>query len=239
MRFETHNASQHLVHQLLRAQAVHNIRDDGDILLLDLQDRKQVMILLVERGISLSEVQYHYQTNTRQGIYTLMLLWADMFIPRDGSTADLSDWMQVLDALHGGKLYGYEVAGRHAFFFPVELQGEGVERRVHFDTTIDFSAIGGRSQYIDSPHMMGEWLVAGFDFKSAGYRQTKTNRDNPLSQYYLLLGLDAEASFAEVKQAYRALARLYHPDMSDAVDADERMKRINAAYQAITRHHSQ
>ncbi|MEO1643660.1 MAG: hypothetical protein AAFR67_00630 [Chloroflexota bacterium] len=117
MRFETINASQFLVHRLDYAQAVKSIRDEGDIILLDLQNDKQVMILIIERGMHLNEVRHYYKDNTRKGIYTLMILWVDMFLPRDGETYVLDDWMHVLVSLHGGKMYGYEVAGRDAFFF--------------------------------------------------------------------------------------------------------------------------
>lgn len=235
MRFDTHNASQYLVQRLLEAQAIRDLRDEGDILLLDLQAGGQLMVCIVERGMSLSEVRYHYETNTRRGIYTLMLLWVDMFIPRDGSTTDLNDWMQVLDSLHGGKLYGYEVAGRNAFFFPVHLQGNAQQRRVRFGNVVDYTAIGGRRRRIDTPLMAGEWLVGGFDFATQGYRQATTVSAGHLSQHYHTLGLPADADQEAIKHAYRVLARLYHPDVNASDESDERMKRINEAYQTIMR----
>ena len=54
---------------------------------------------------------------------------------------------------------------------------------------------------------------------------------------YQVLGISPEATDEEVKQAYRALARKYHPDKyqdSDLADlASEKMKEINAAYEEI------
>lgn len=55
---------------------------------------------------------------------------------------------------------------------------------------------------------------------------------------YRVLGIDPTASDEEVKNAYRNLARKYHPDnfASDATAkelAEERMKEINEAYDAI------
>ncbi len=59
---------------------------------------------------------------------------------------------------------------------------------------------------------------------------------------YSVLGVKPEASDDEIKQAYRALARKYHPDnyqnnpLADL--AEEKMKEINEAYETITKNRS-
>ncbi len=54
---------------------------------------------------------------------------------------------------------------------------------------------------------------------------------------YEILGVSPDASDDEIKSAYRALARKYHPDKyrdSDLADlANEKMKEINAAYEEV------
>ncbi len=52
--------------------------------------------------------------------------------------------------------------------------------------------------------------------------------------YYEVLGVDRTASPEEIKRAYRKLARQYHPDVSDAPDAEARFKEINEAYQVLS-----
>lgn len=56
---------------------------------------------------------------------------------------------------------------------------------------------------------------------------------------YQVLGITPDASDEEVKQAYRALARKYHPDRytnTDLADlANEKMQEVNAAYEEIQR----
>jgi curved DNA-binding protein len=51
--------------------------------------------------------------------------------------------------------------------------------------------------------------------------------------YYDTLGLKPDAADAEIKSAYRRLARKYHPDVSKESGAEERFKAVNEAYEAL------
>ena len=42
--------------------------------------------------------------------------------------------------------------------------------------------------------------------------------------YYDILGIAREATQEEIKQAYRSLARKYHPDVSKEPDADTNLR---------------
>ncbi len=52
--------------------------------------------------------------------------------------------------------------------------------------------------------------------------------------YYETLGVPKGASQSEIKSAFRSLARQYHPDVSEAADAEERFKEINEAYAVLS-----
>lgn len=51
--------------------------------------------------------------------------------------------------------------------------------------------------------------------------------------YYDVLGVARGASNQDIKKAFRRLAQQYHPDVSEAEDAEERFKEINDAYQVL------
>lgn len=53
--------------------------------------------------------------------------------------------------------------------------------------------------------------------------------------YYKILGLDKTAKEADIKSAYRRLARKYHPDVNPGKpEAEEKFKEVNEAYQVLS-----
>ena len=48
--------------------------------------------------------------------------------------------------------------------------------------------------------------------------------------YYEILGVKREATQAEIKSAYRKLAKKYHPDVNKTPEASSKFKDINEAF---------
>src|SRR5574344_478909 len=51
--------------------------------------------------------------------------------------------------------------------------------------------------------------------------------------YYETLGVKREATEAEIKSAYRKLARKFHPDVNKTKEAEAKFKEINEAYEVL------
>ena len=52
--------------------------------------------------------------------------------------------------------------------------------------------------------------------------------------YYEVLGVPKDSSEKDIKGAYRKLAMKYHPDRSEAPDAEEKFKELSEAYAVLS-----
>lgn len=232
MRFDTQNAGHFLVDALHHSGVVTEIIEDGsDIVLLEVVSGHRIMLYLIDSSITSAEIRYNIQENTRNNIYSLYFFWCDLMLPPPKQYYVVDDWMKLLLQLHGGKLYGFNVMGKRADFFPVYFQGQGKRRYVYFGDMIDYETLGCLDYRIGHT----DWKIAGF-MASERDQVRKRNYVKPtLAPYFELFNLPYSADIDAVKTAYRRMARLFHPDLNHGRDTSEQMKKINDAYERLIR----
>ncbi len=239
MRYDTFTAVSQFITEIQERQLVRHIYEDGDIMYFSLMSGERIMAYMIERPFTLQNLQHHLRTNTARGRYSLFFFYFDIFLPAHGDYYPIEDWMQALLAVQGGKIYGFEVANRHSFFFPVYFKGEGARRHVIHGDLLDLSLLRGEVVETDEPSIAGRWRVATFDPREedAAYQPPPTAELAPaLLRHYQTLGVDVHDSLPAIKKAYRELARQYHPDVNGSPQAAKRMKQINEAYIHLMAH---
>jgi len=72
------------------------------------------------------------------------------------------------------------------------------------------------------------------DLKRDSNRYEKFYEDVNLPEYYRILGLRRKSGSDEIKNAYRSLAKIYHPDKCADPNSEEKFKKIQKAYEVLS-----
>ncbi len=252
VRFDTYNASAHLVRQLEQSNRTAVIHDGGDNLLVQLITGERISIYLIETIIPPYEIRLTLADNNAAGIFTLFVIWLEMFLPEHNTIITPDEWLKVLYTLYGDRIYAFSVYGKDIHIFPVYFEHFGKERLVRYGSDVNVTNFGCDIRMIDDiPMLHGAWRIADFDHPgsapassaSASSASASATHNGRNAHHHMhrprtpweVLGLDADADPDTVKRAYRRLAREYHPDTNISTDATWQMQHLNEAYKLIMR----
>ena len=243
MRFDIYKVRSYLVHELMAARGVVDLMDDGtDLVIVQLRSGDRVLIQLIDRLVPPSELIEMLNQNSSRGLYTLLILWADMLLPPEGEVYLADDWMEALYTLYGDRIYGYDAYGAYASVFPVYFRQRAgtLLRDIVHGGAVDVDRLTVDHVHISGRDMNGYGRVAGFAPWTQG--QEAPSAEAPfvaggsMAVYYAVFDLRPDADREAVRQAYRRMARAHHPDVNDSPDATRQMQHINDAYRHIMKH---
>ncbi len=68
------------------------------------------------------------------------------------------------------------------------------------------------------------------------HKNERERRAETIPYYYRVLGVNKNSTVGEIKDAYRKLVMIYHPDVSAEPDSEKKFKEIRKAYEVLSDH---
>lgn len=210
-------------------------------------------IYLVGRAMKPRQIKNILRQNSGASIGTLFLVDAQL-LPGDGFCGRLQDWQDDLRVISLGAIYAYK--GMEDGLRLIQVNLDETQQRGEFlvwhSSDFPCDAVSVRRRDYQT-NVRGSWLVgdiASPQFKRqiseerARQRFYYHSRDaqpqagEQINAAYLALEIEVGAGQEAVKEAFRKLARQYHPDVSahDKSEAEKRFKEVKRAYDRIRSH---
>lgn len=216
----------------------------------------RLYVYLLDQAPKARAIKAMLKQNTSASIGTLFLVDAKL-LPLDGYLGRIAAWQDDLRALNLGFIYAYEMLDAALRLQLVNI--DETEQRNQFIVwhSADFpcDALSVRRRDFQA-NVRGSWTIG--DIASPRFKrqlneerakqrfhyQTKRSQpvDSPraeeISAAYLALEIEVGAGQAAVKEAFRKLAREYHPDVTahEKDRAERRFKEVQSAYDQIKSH---
>lgn len=193
--------------------------------------------------------------NTQASVGTLFLIHLRL-LPKDGYIGRLLSWQDDLRVMHRGAIYAIGLIDGKLNVIQVSVAETAQRREYRVWHTADFplDAVSVRRRECHS-NIKGSWHIgeiASPQFQrrinEARARQRfhyRTKQTHPIQQEtrtimaaYLALEIEVGAGQTAVKEAFRKLARKYHPDVTEyeKAEAEQRFKEVKSAYDQIKAH---
>lgn len=211
---------------------------------------------IVDRPLKSRTIRAILKQNSKASIGSLFL--ADLrLLPGDGYCGRIPGWQDDLRVLNAGAIHAFD-SGEGGFRLVQVNLDETTQRNefvVWHTRDFPFDAVSVRRRDCQT-NIRGTWYVA--DISSPSFKRRinderaqqrfhyRTKQTQPadaqsgdqISAAYLALEIEVGAGQDAVKEAFRRLAREYHPDVSlhDKHEAEQRFKDVKTAYDRIRSH---
>lgn len=225
---------------------------DADIV-VETWMNSRLHVYIVDKEMKSRAIKNTLKNNTGASIGTLFIV-NNTLLPSDGKTTKLPDWQDDLRVLNGGSIYSYGCIDDELAIIQVNLT-ETVHRN-EFDCwhtrDFPFDAVSVRRREF-SNNIKGTWYIGDiaspqfkrrinqerarqrFHYRTKRTQEVEIAPQDRVQAAYLALQIEVSAGQEVVKEAFRKLAREYHPDVTEynKKEAEKRFKEIKQAYDTI------
>jgi len=211
---------------------------------------------IIDRSPKSRTIRAILKQNSKASIGSLFFVDLRL-LPQDGYCGRLHSWQDDLRVLNIGAIHAYDLSQDDFRLVQVNLD-ETTQRNefvVWHTTDFPFDAVSVRRRDCQT-NIRGSWYVGDiaspkfkrriseeraqqrFHYRTRQGQSADLHSANQISAAYLALEIEVGAGQEAVKEAFRKLAREYHPDVSqhEKREAEQRFKEVKSAYDRIRSH---
>lgn len=237
------------------ADAALTSREHEPDIIVETWMNSRLFVYIIDRAPSSRWVKAVLKQNTKASIGSLFLVHAAL-LPDDGYCGRLSAWQDDLRVMNMGAIFAFSDAEESPRLIQVNIDETNQRNEFIAWHTADFpfDAVSVRRREYQT-NIRGRWYIGDiasasfkrriseerarqrFHYRSKQTRPLERDQAEPISAAYLALEIEVGAGQDAVKQAFRNLARKYHPDVSEHEkdEAEKRFKEVQSAYDLIKR----
>ena len=238
-----------------RAAALNSLSHEPDIV-VETWMNSRLYLYFVDEAPKSRWLRTILKQNSKASMGTLFLVAARL-LPGDGYCGKLQGWQDDLRALNGGAIHAYAVSQDRVKLIQVNLDETTQRNEFVVWHSVDFplEAVAVRRRECQT-NIRGAWHLGDiasprfkrrisderaqqrFHYRSRQSQPIEAQSATQISAAYLALEIEVGAGQEAVKEAFRKLAREYHPDVSrhDKGEAEQRFKEVKSAYDRIRSH---
>ncbi len=211
---------------------------------------------IVDTPLKSRAIKATLNQNSKASIGSLFLVDLQL-LPTDGFCGRIQAWQDDLRVLNVGAIHAYDLSQNELRLAQVNLD-ETTQRSqfvVWHTDDFPFDAVSVRRRECQT-NIRGSWYVGDiaspqfkrrisderaqqrFHYRARQTQSAEMWSENKISAAYLALEIEVGAGQEAVKEAFRKLAREYHPDVSqhEKTEAEQRFKEVKSAYDSIKSH---
>ena len=238
------------------AQMTLTARNHEPDIVVETWMNSRLFVYIFERAPKPRLIKSILKQNSKSSIGSLFLVDAAL-LPDDGYCGRLREWQDDLRVMNMGAIFAFSEAEKRLRLIQVNIDETTQRNQFIVWHTLDFpcDAVAVRRREYQT-NIRGRWYIGDiastsfkrriseerarqrFHYRTRGTSPLESTQPEQISAAYLALEIEVGAGQEAVKEAFRNLARKYHPDVSthEKDEAEKRFKEVQSAYDRIKSH---